>query len=366
MSNFDIANIALQAVCPGNEMLYDDKGLPSVMVKIPKKTWAQLGLGDSTDVFPAWIVNGEEVDFIYFSKYQNSVGNSRAYSLPAQDPKTEVALDKAIEFCSAKGEGWHVCTRLEWMAVALWCLKNNFLPLGNNNYGKDVSENLYKAVPVSEYGGENGRVATGTGPLTWSHDGTLSGIWDMNGNIWEWNGGVRFVKGELQVISNDGVTFGNDAADTDNSQSATSSLWRAIDGTTGALIAPDGNGTTSKSLKLDWYNSKWKWVTGALSTQEDAYRNCLFEEITTDSGISEFAKRKLQALGLLKSSDSEGIYDSGKFFFNNGADERAFHAGGHFHNGTESGIFAACVENSRTKSDGGLGFRATYIKLPTV
>nr|DAP84740.1 MAG TPA: hypothetical protein [Caudoviricetes sp.] len=33
MSNFDVANLALKAVCPSNEMLYDDKGMPSIMVK---------------------------------------------------------------------------------------------------------------------------------------------------------------------------------------------------------------------------------------------------------------------------------------------------------------------------------------------
>ena len=41
-NNFDLSNLALQAVCPGNEILYDDKGMPSIMVKIPKQTYAQL------------------------------------------------------------------------------------------------------------------------------------------------------------------------------------------------------------------------------------------------------------------------------------------------------------------------------------
>ena len=55
MSNFDLANLALKAVCPSNEMLYDDKGMPSIMVKIPKCTWADLGIGTSTETFPAFI-----------------------------------------------------------------------------------------------------------------------------------------------------------------------------------------------------------------------------------------------------------------------------------------------------------------------
>lgn len=84
-SNFDLSNLALQAVCPSNEILYDDKGLPSIMVKIPKITYAQLGMGDSTAVHPAFIVNGTEVDCIYISKYINMVKDGRAYSLPGVD-----------------------------------------------------------------------------------------------------------------------------------------------------------------------------------------------------------------------------------------------------------------------------------------
>lgn len=83
-NNFDLANLALQCVLPGNELLFDDKGMPSVMVKIPKMTYAELGLGSSTATFPAFIINGVEKDFIWISKYQNIVQNGRAYSLPGK------------------------------------------------------------------------------------------------------------------------------------------------------------------------------------------------------------------------------------------------------------------------------------------
>ena len=52
MESFELANLALQSVCPNNRILTDDKGLPSVMVKIPKMTYAQLGIGDSTGSIP--------------------------------------------------------------------------------------------------------------------------------------------------------------------------------------------------------------------------------------------------------------------------------------------------------------------------
>ena len=79
MPNFDLVELALKGVCPNNDILYDDLGMPSFMVYIPKMTYAQLGLGSSTAIFPAFIVNGSEVDAIYISKYQNIVQDGRAF-----------------------------------------------------------------------------------------------------------------------------------------------------------------------------------------------------------------------------------------------------------------------------------------------
>lgn len=363
MSNFDIANIALQSVCPNNEMLYDDKGMPSVMVKIPKCSWADLGIGTSTATFPAFIVNGVEKDCIYFSKYQNIVQNSRAYSLPGQDPGNNINLDTSISRCTAKGEGWHLQTRLEWMAVALWCLKNGTQPKGNNNYGRDVSETVYKAIPSMARDSSNKiqRVATGTGPLTWSHDGTPSGIWDMNGNVSEWVGGIRTVNGELQVISSDGVTFGNDAADATSSQSATSSKWYAIDGTTGNLITPNGSGTTTNSLKADWVSSKWKWITGTLTSQDDNYHNCALESVTADDSVCEKAQHILMALGFLPIPEiAAGALNSDQVYMNNGAAERSFSCGGSWFDSSLAGVFFVYGSYARSGAYGTIGFRSAY------
>ena len=66
--NFDLMATALKAVCPNNEILLDNAGKPSIMVRIPKMTYAQLGMGESTALFPAFIINGQEVDEIYMSQ----------------------------------------------------------------------------------------------------------------------------------------------------------------------------------------------------------------------------------------------------------------------------------------------------------
>ncbi|MBR2941855.1 MAG: SUMF1/EgtB/PvdO family nonheme iron enzyme [Clostridia bacterium] len=359
MSNFDLSALALAAVCPGNEILYDDKGMPSVMVKIPKMTFAQLGVGTSTEVHPAFIVNGREVDAIYISKYQNIVQNGRAYSLPAQDPRVNVTFDQAVEYCAAKGDGWHLMTRAEWAMIALWCKNNGFMPWGNNNYGKDTREANYKAIPTSKDGANIGRVATGTGPLKWSHDGTPAGIWDLNGNVWEWVGGLRTVYGELQVLVN------NNAADGSHSQAASGAEWMAIDGTTGEYIAPNGAGTTANSLKLDYVSNAFKWITGAVSSLSDSNRGCTFEAVSVDGSVSAAAILKLQALGLYKHDMTAGAYEDDYFYWNNGAAERCLLCGGDWNTGVGAGVFYPYGYRARSYSYGYVGFRSAFVKLPT-
>lgn len=149
MSNFDLSSLALASAFPTNKILTDDKGLPSVMVYIPKFKMSDVidGAGDSTH--PAFIVNGVEKDGIYISKYQNVAYNNRAYSLPGEDPKVSITADTARKYCEDKGAGWHMMSAMEWGALALWCKKNGWMPWGNNNYGKDTRETMKKGVNLT-------------------------------------------------------------------------------------------------------------------------------------------------------------------------------------------------------------------------
>ena len=111
---YDLAEFALKMVAPNNKLIYDDKGIPSVMVYVPKFKMSDVidGAGDSTH--PAFIVNGKEVPGIWISKYQNIVNNGRAYSLPGQDPTVNITWDTARGYCESKGKGWHMMTKAEW------------------------------------------------------------------------------------------------------------------------------------------------------------------------------------------------------------------------------------------------------------
>ena len=361
MANFDLTNLAIQALCPTNEILYDDKNRPSIMVKLAKKTYAQLGLGESTDVFPAWIVNGQEVDHIWISKYQNIVQDSRAYSLPGKAPRTNITLDNAIGACAAKGAGWHVMTALEWGALIRMCAQAGITPIGNNNYGKHNTETIYTGIPVTfENDGRTRHIGTGTGPLTYSHDGTISGIWDLCGNVWEWTGGIRTVYGELQILAD------NNAADSSHSQAAAGTEWKAINASDGTLITPDGSGTTEGSVKMDWVSGKLTYST-AITDAARGDHNLPFYNITVDNTIGDAAIKLLIALGMLPAKYGQTEHDfayNQQCYFNNAQAERCFFRGGYCNNSI-FGFPSFHGYYARSGSGAYIGFRSAYVVLPS-
>ena len=345
--NYDLTNLAVKMVMPTNELIYDDKGIPSVMVKIPKFKISDVITDGSDATHPAFIVNGVEVPVIYISKYQNRIQDGRAYSLPGEDPAASINFDNARIACESKGPGWHLMTNAEWAVIALWCKKNGFMPYGNNSYGKDSRETVIKAIPSMPLDASNRiqRVATGTGPIEWSHDKTLSGIWDLNGNVWEWMGGYRTVIGEIQILAN------NDAADLNNPQNETSVKWRAIM-PDGSLVAPGTAGT----LKWDYVSSRWTLATTITSSSETS-RSSTFETIAAASGIT--APEILKALALFP-ADTTG-YEGDLFYGNNAATECLACRGGQWAYAAVAGVFAFNSASARSYVGPSIGFRSAYI-----
>lgn len=358
-ANFDLTNLAVTGLAPGNELIYDNAGMPSIMVKIPKMTYKQLGMGESAAVHPAFIVNGQEVDAIYISKYQNIVQDGRAYSLGGVDPAASLDMDHARQYCEAKGEGWHLMTRMEWGLIQRMCEAAGFVPKGNNNYGRHDSESFYKAIPTYMSGDKIGRVATGTGPLTWYHDNSPSGISGLTGNVWEWMGAVRSVYGEIQFLVN------NNGADSAHSQSPTSTEWKAISCVDGSFITPDGKGTTANSVKIDIVGGKLQWAKTITHKNADGdWPSCTFGSITCSADIGANAKLLLQALGMMPYSGSD-LCAGHTCWFRNSDEERAFFSGCGWDDPSH-GLGSFCGNHPRSRVDGGLGFRAAYCKLPSV
>lgn len=361
MSNFDMAELALKSVCPSNALLYDDREMPTVMVYIPKFQLRDVLSTANTSIHPAFRVNGIEIDGFYVGKYQSHQYDGRAYSLPREDPSANVTLDMCVGYNRAKGSKFHEITAAEWAAIALWCHKNGTEPKGNNSYGKDSTETLYKAIPSCGRDGEGRiqRVATGTGPVTWSHDGTLDGIWDLNGNVWEWCTGLRLVHGELQIIAD------NNASDPACDLSPTSAAWKAIKASDGTLVAPDGNGTTQGTVKLDYINGVWTYSTTIAHTK--VANGCSFASVKADASIGDAAKLLLQALAMLPDAalTGDGIsanYNGDHFWVNNTEAERCLFRGGSWNDGGRAGVFYSNLGNARSYSHGDVGGRSAFVE----
>lgn len=361
MANYDLTNLAVQMIAPSNKVILDETELPSVMVYIPKFKLKDVLNTTSDATHPAFIVNGREIDGFYYSKYINCVNAGVAYSLPAQDPANTISFDNSRARCEAKGNGWHMSTLAEWGAIALWCKKNGFMPLGNNNYGKDTSESSYRAIPtMKDDQGRTCRTATGTGPVEWYHDKTLGGIADLNGNVLEWQGGFRTVWGELQILAN------NDAADPDNPQNATSEKWKAINAADGTLVEPEAKTTdgaptlTGNTVKLKWNGSAWVYSTDMGTPPGE--KGCTFGSITADSSIGDAAKLLLRALALLPDEESQAADYSGDYvYFNNNSSERCVYRGGGWNSGGDAGVFFLnAIARSGTYAS--IGFRSAYIE----
>lgn len=360
-NNFDAMRMAVQAVFPTNDVLMDDKDEPSVMVYIPAFRLCDVLSTSDTSVHPAFRMNGKEIAGFYMGKYQTKHYNGRAYSLPAQDPAASQNYDQFRQQAAAKGAGWHETTNAEWAAVALWCHKNGCEPKGNNNYGKDASESGYIAIPAPGVQDNNktARVLTGTGPVTWSHNGQMDGIFDMNGNVWEWVLGLRWVNGEVQILAD------NNAADSSADLTASSAAWKAINAADGTLVAPDGSGTTAGTLKMDWRTNKWVFAT-TVNADAAGDHSCMFKDLAVDTGVGDAAKLLLQSLALLPDAALTGdkidaSYGSDYFWHNNTQAERLPRRGGCWSNGSTSGVFGL-IGFVRSYTDWRIGGRCAFVK----
>ena len=348
MPNFDDLKLSIEALSGGkNTVLFDDLGMPSVMVPFPKLKMSDLIAGGSENIHPAFSVDGVEKSVIYVSKYQNIVLNERGYSLPMRDPRASLNFDQAVTYCRNKGKGWSLTPYSLWSAIALWCRKNGTMPRGNNNYGADHAYGHEKGVPTYYESGKIARCATGSGPNTWNHNWMPDGIADLNGNVWEWCAGMRLMNGEIQIIP-----YANCMA-ADASMGASSTLWKAI-AADGTLVEPGTAGT----LKYNYVSGHIQLTSGDI-TPEDTWRGDTYQNMTLDSALTvpEIAK------ALLIYPDEPGGDYGGDGHYMNNSGERLPRCGGYWVNTSNAGVFRVDLYGPRSLSNTSIGIRSAYCEL---
>lgn len=348
----DPLRAAVEAATGGNvTVMYDDKGYPSYMCRLPAFNIEDIDPALGAGVHPAFVVNGVVKSEIWIGQFPAAVHDSRALSLPGRDPAASVTWDTADARCTAKGAGWHMMTNAEWAALALLSHKARGADAvsGNTNYGRDYSK-TYETAPRQDNGAPGNasgtaRTLTGAGPASWRHNGEFGGISDLVGNVWEWQRGLRMVNGEIQIIE------ANNAADNTVSHAADSAAWKAIL-QDGSLVAP-GTANTLKLNALGATGTGAPQLDVAVTSQSDGTTSASvsYKSLTAAAGVT--APNLLKLLGLYPHATD---MNRGSLYMRN-LDERFPLRGGSWDGGANAGLFALNLNNPRSNSNTNIGFR---------
>lgn len=338
----------LRGAAANDEIILDDMGIPSVMVKIPLVYLDELGIGSAHVPHPAFIINDKVVPYIYVSKYINVVKNNRAYSLPNQDPANCITFDRAVEVCYNKGAGWHLMTAAEWGVLHNLITAAGLEPRGNTAQGKSHAKAYERGVLSPQNPANVYRTLTGTGGKNWE----ALGVNDIVGNVHKWVV-ARLVNGEIQIVPN------NNAAIHNTDLSENSAAWRAIM-PNGTLVAPGTAGT----LKFDYTGnpangtSAFHITTTLEHKQADdsaGYGAKDFGTLTAKSGVT--IPDLLKALAFFPNSDKTGR--GFMYFRNNG--ERLLIRSGYYGSGGRAGEAYGDFDNPRSISDVDVGLFSAYV-----
>lgn len=310
--------LAIEAETNGEQtIIFTETGQPSFMYKFKKFDLSEINPNWS-GTHPAFMINGVEKDYLYIGVYSGVVKNGEIVSQPNQNPTIGVttgtqAQQTGIALC---GAGFHMMTYDESAAIALICRKNNWFSFGQTHW-EQIEYGAY-----SKFGGplERGRyidspitgipfIYTGSGTVNFRHNLKYTGISDLVGNQHNRVVGARLINGELHVID---PNLTKDPKNNDLSKN--SSLWKAINATTGDLIERTFTGTiadstytptTPNSIRFGQYASNT--TIGVLA------ENSPFAlEVLDYSLINPQCVNKLQQLGILSTTKFANTSSYGK------------------------------------------------------
>ncbi len=306
-------------------VIYDNAGIPSIMHRFRRMTDRELFDG-SDKVHPAFVIGGEIYDEIFISVYENTMINGKPYSLPYSRPETNITMEEFAQACFQKGEGWHCLTAAEWGLLANISLKNGTLPHGNTCRGEYHADK-------SEHGTtyDDNRTLTGSGPKTWTHDHTETGVHDLCGNIWEFCRGMRIKDGILYMAKN------NDAALPETDLSENGDGWKAIRDDEGRFIC------------ISVSEDEIRFTTD--NDTSNGYTGCRWEDVKMDC-----KSEKLKELAFYCGEPEAYCYvDSTE-------GEYILIRGGYWDDGANAGVFFSYLGSPRSDSNGSIGGRSAYFR----
>ncbi len=324
----------LPTVCEGIKdevvAIYDNAGIPSFMHRFTKVTNKEL-FGGGNKTHAAFIIDGIEYDEIFVSVYPNCNIGGKAYSLPYMKPWTDLTLEEAEQACFSKGEGWHLMTAAEWGLLANISLKNGTLPHGNTNYGKYHADESEKGVLAPK---SSCITLTGSGPATWTHDHTPTGVHDLCGNVLEFVRGLRFYNGRVQTC------YDNDGAlpiDLSENGDGWHDMLEPEDGTPIFVDAQDGVRFTTNG------------------DESGSYDGCRWDNVKSDFGFTE----QMKELALYNGEPQAWCYIDGS------EGEYIASRGGGWADSSGDGVFCLFGLFARSYAGSYFGFRSAYFKRKT-
>ncbi|MCD8398259.1 MAG: hypothetical protein LUD12_13950 [Lachnospiraceae bacterium] len=309
--------------------LYDDYGIPSIMHRFRKMSNAEL-FGGSEKIHSAFVIDGKEYDEIFISVYENCEINGRPYSLPHQKAWVDVTNDDFAKACFNKGKGWHMITGPEWGLLANISLKNGTMPHGNTRSGCYHADNSeHGEIYNSHY------TLTGSGPATWTHDHTATGVHDLCGNHWEMVRGVRLKDGKLQAAKDN-----NAAVDVD----------LTVDGNGWADVL-DNEGKPVFVHVKDSGEIIFNTSRENPDNEREGYTSARWKNVVIDCESEQMKELALFA-------GEEGAY----LYVDATEGEWLFYRGGSWINGTDAGVFSSHLSNARSLTSASIGGRSAFYK----